>query len=115
MTISHETRSLSHCLEALSQAHKVLLDENRNVVERVNVVWPTLNFLPFIDLPSPWRLEWAALSKRAAHLATAEAPGYTLTSMDEAGDIGSIILCLEWLLRRNPVLPMELQGIAQRS
>lgn len=115
MTISRETRSLSRCLKALGRAREVLLDENRNVVERVNVVWPTLSSLPLIDLPSPWRLEWAALSKRAAHLATAEAPGYTFASMDEAGDIGSILLCLEWLLRRHPVLPVDSQRIAQRS
>jgi hypothetical protein len=115
MAISRETASLSLLLSTLGRAHELLLDTNTNVVDRVKAVWPTLNRLPPVDRSTSWGSEWAAVSNRAAHLATAEAPAYTLAHAEEAGDIGSILLCLEWLIQRNLVPPPALQEPAQRS
>jgi hypothetical protein len=115
MATGRETVNLSVLLSTLGRAHELLLDTDRHVVDRVKAVWPILSRLPLVDMATSWGAEWIGVSNRAAHLATVEAPDYTLAHVEEAGDIGSILLCLEWLIQRNLVPPPALQEPAQRS
>jgi hypothetical protein len=95
------TRQVStRFIDALGRGRQVLLDTHLNCVDRVNAVWQDLRSLTLSDLPPTLRLEWLAVSERANRLALAVAEPHAPSRMDEAGDIGTILLCIERLARR---------------
>lgn len=99
MTISDERRSLVDCREPLAQARELLLDTSKNCVDRVCDVWPILQDFPTAVLPASLRAMWTSACDRAARLREVVAEPYESIHVEEAGDIGSILLCMEMLLR----------------
>jgi hypothetical protein len=90
-------------LEGFAQVHDLLLDSSRGYVERASAAWQVLENLPSDRLPEALRSEWEALSKRATWPATAHPVSDGSGFVESAADIGSILLCIEWLLRRDLV------------
>ena len=92
---------MTNAVDSLGRAREVLLDAGRNCVDRVNTAWQDLKSLTLTDLPPSLRLEWLAVSERADRLARVLAEPHALARMDEAGDIGTVLLCIERLARRS--------------
>jgi DNA-binding SARP family transcriptional activator len=89
------------CLDALSDVHATLVDSSKDVVDRVNRSWSHLQHLSLQELPPVLRPEWVALAKRARRLAAGSLMEQRPADINEAGDVGSILLCIERLLQSN--------------
>ena len=96
------SRRASTCsIESLGRAREILLDTHLNCVDRVNAVWQDLRSLTLTDLPTSLRFEWLAVAERADRLALVVAEPHAPARMDEAGDIGTILLCIWRLAQRS--------------
>lgn len=88
------------CFAAFIRAHEVLIDGNRSCVERVTIAWQDLRNITLEELPPSLRAGWTDLSERVWRLLAAASKQPAPATLDEAGDIGCILLCIETLLRR---------------
>lgn len=89
---------------AFERARADLAEEGLNCVDRVNAAWSRLRHLGSADLPPSLSSEWDSVSERANLLALPAVVPHSLARMDEAGDVGSILLCLNWLVRYEATL-----------
>jgi hypothetical protein len=101
MMNNQEAARLARWVDPFESVREILLDANKSCIERINSAWPHLENLPSTDLPSSFRPQWASISERAGRLAGVTVEQAAPSHVDEAGDIGTILLCFEWLLRRD--------------
>ena len=92
---------LDRWVGALDSARELLLDTSRDSLSRLCAAWPHLQHLDLMDLPSQLRPHWSLVSERTARLSAVAEESRALVDLEEAGDVGTTLLCLEWLLRRN--------------
>lgn len=88
------------CRRALARAREMILDSERDCVERVNAAWQELRHVSVEDMPPALRPEWTAIARRATRLAEGSPGLATPDRHGEAANIGSIFLCFDWLLRQ---------------
>jgi hypothetical protein len=88
------------CFVPFIRAHEMLIDENRSCVERVTIAWQDLRNIRIEELPPSLRAGWTEVSERVERLLAATSNPPAAATIEEAGDIGCILLCIETLLRR---------------
>lgn len=94
-----QAASLASPLDAFVQASETLGDVSQDCVERVNAAWAHLQHLTASDLPPSLEFDWVAVSERAGRLATEAVVVPVTALLEEAADIGTMLLCFGWLAR----------------